>query len=149
MIALSRVELAHKAVFIAPPLSAATWPGTFARAMGLPNKLTRRFHERIEARLAMPPEALDARLLSPRGPLDLLVMHDADDAEVPLDDGRAVARAWNAARFVETHGLGHRRILRSRDTAREVVRFLTGYELESGLEGLERELFYRDLRRVA
>jgi predicted alpha/beta hydrolase family esterase len=149
MIALSRAPLAKRAAFVAPPLTAARWSSTYARTIGLPREAARRFHDKVEARLAMPSEALDARLLGPREPLDLLVVHDADDHEVRIDDGRAVARAWHARRVVETRGLGHRRILRNPEASREIVRFLTGFEMDSGLAGLERELYFRDTRWVA
>lgn len=46
--------------------------------------------------------------LGPRG----LVVHDADDPDVPIDDGRHIADHWPGASFVATEGLGHRRILR-------------------------------------
>ncbi|HSJ46115.1 MAG TPA: alpha/beta fold hydrolase [Euzebyales bacterium] len=46
--------------------------------------------------------------LAPTG----LIVHDADDADVPIADGRDIADRWPGAAFVATHGLGHRRILR-------------------------------------
>jgi len=41
-----------------------------------------------------------------------LVIHDRDDDEVPLADGRAIAAGWPQARLEVTVGLGHRRVLR-------------------------------------
>jgi pimeloyl-ACP methyl ester carboxylesterase len=41
-----------------------------------------------------------------------LVVHDADDEDVPIGDGRHIADHWPGAAFVATEGLGHRRILR-------------------------------------
>lgn len=41
-----------------------------------------------------------------------LVVHDTDDADVSVEDGRAIAGRWREARFVATEGLGHRLILR-------------------------------------
>jgi pimeloyl-ACP methyl ester carboxylesterase len=41
-----------------------------------------------------------------------LVVHDHDDEEVPVTDGREIADGWSRARFVATDGLGHRRLLR-------------------------------------
>lgn len=46
--------------------------------------------------------------LAPAG----LVIHDADDEDVPVSDGEAIAGQWHDATFVRTDGLGHRRILR-------------------------------------
>jgi pimeloyl-ACP methyl ester carboxylesterase len=49
-----------------------------------------------------------------------LVIHDADDQDVPITDGRAIAERWPRAAFRMTSGLGHRRILRD-ETVRRVV----------------------------
>lgn len=43
-----------------------------------------------------------------------LVVHDADDEDVPITDGRHIADHWPNASFIATTGLGHRRILRDR-----------------------------------
>lgn len=59
--------------------------------------------------------------LSARG----LVVHDADDDEVPASDARAVADGWTGARLVTTEGLGHRRILRDEGVRRLVVEELS------------------------
>lgn len=54
--------------------------------------------------------------LSSRG----LVVHDTDDADITIDDGRHIAEHWTVASFVATHGLGHRRILRD-PTVRRLI----------------------------
>ncbi|MDP8931417.1 MAG: alpha/beta fold hydrolase [Actinomycetota bacterium] len=58
--------------------------------------------------------------LTPAG----VVIHDADDDEVPLDDGRHIAATWPGARLIETSGFGHRRILRDGTVRRLVVEAL-------------------------
>jgi pimeloyl-ACP methyl ester carboxylesterase len=58
--------------------------------------------------------------LAPRG----LVVHDADDADVPIADGRHIADHWPGAAFVATDGLGHRRILRDQHVRDLVVEAL-------------------------
>lgn len=54
---------------------------------------------------------------------DALVVHDAQDAQIPVEDARVVATALRG-KFVETEGLGHSRILIDRDVLRRVVRHL-------------------------
>jgi pimeloyl-ACP methyl ester carboxylesterase len=54
-----------------------------------------------------------------------LVVHDVDDADVPLDEGRAVARALPAGELHITRGLGHRRILKDPTVIARAVEFLT------------------------
>lgn len=150
MLASSRVSLAGRLVFLAPPLAAMPYAQGFARHIGLPADVKRRFLSRLDARLGMPGEAIDARVLAPRRRVDLLVLHDPADREVPFADGATVADAWHARHFVEVSGLGHRKILRDPKVVGQVVEFVTGREpRDRGLAGLERELFHRELRWVA
>ena len=55
-----------------------------------------------------------------------LVIHDHNDEVAPVTEGRAIAEAWGA-RFVETHGLGHK--LQSKSVAEIILGFL---RLENG-----------------
>lgn len=150
MVALSRERLAPRLVMVAPPLAPGRYVAGFARRVALPEGAARRFVQRLEARTGMPARALDARSLAPRGDVAVMVVHDRDDREVPLAEGRAVADAWRAERFVETQSLGHRRVLRDPEVALAVARFVAGDAADrAGLRGIDRELFQRDLRRVA
>jgi alpha-beta hydrolase superfamily lysophospholipase len=49
------------------------------------------------------------------------VLHDRHDEVAPVEEGRAVARAWNA-RYLETEGLGHR--MQDKSVIQAVVEFL-------------------------
>ena len=40
------------------------------------------------------------------------MIHDRDDREVGFEHGERLASAWPNAQLLETHGLGHRRVLR-------------------------------------
>lgn len=53
-----------------------------------------------------------------------LLIHDSNDADIPWQEGQAVAQAWNNASFVKTSGLGHRRILRDAGVIETTVRFI-------------------------
>ena len=53
-----------------------------------------------------------------------LMFHDAADNVTPVDDSRAIARAWKSAQFIETTGLGHRGALQSGEVHAQVVNFL-------------------------
>jgi len=53
-----------------------------------------------------------------------LMFHDRSDDVTPVEDSRAIARAWLTARYIETDGLGHRGYLRSRKIHEQVVGFL-------------------------
>ena len=62
--------------------------------------------------------------LAPRIDIPVLMFHDTVDNVTPVDDSRAIARAWSRARLVETSGLGHRGALQSGSIHEQVVRFL-------------------------
>ena len=55
---------------------------------------------------------------------DTLVIHDVDDREVPFSDFKDLQNTWTRARFVATHGLGHRRILRDMTVGHQIADFL-------------------------
>jgi pimeloyl-ACP methyl ester carboxylesterase len=57
-----------------------------------------------------------------------LLMHDPGDLEMPYDHSAAIAAAWPRALLLPTPGVGHRRILRSREI---IARTLEHLERES------------------
>ncbi|HEY5801053.1 MAG TPA: alpha/beta hydrolase [Burkholderiaceae bacterium] len=56
--------------------------------------------------------------------LDLLVIHDQDDKEIPVAHGHAVAEARPGTRFIETSGLGHHLVVRNAAVIKHVVDFV-------------------------
>lgn len=53
-----------------------------------------------------------------------LMYHDAEDNVTPVDDSRAIAKAWRSATYIETAGLGHRGALQSKEIHEQVIEFL-------------------------
>jgi pimeloyl-ACP methyl ester carboxylesterase len=92
--------------------------------LGLPERVRAAMQWRLEQKIGRKwqefelPGALEQ--LQPKA----LVIHDEHDAEVRIEDGLAVARAWPDARFKRTQGLGHSRILRDREVITAAVDFL-------------------------
>ncbi len=124
-------------VFIAPPADLGGFGDVFASVLGLTPDVRRRLQARIEGRLgvtweAIAPERL-ARQLVPR---PTLVLHDALDREVALEQGQALASALAGSEIVVTSGLGHNRILRDADVLRRALEFLE----RDGSGGLGRRL---------
>jgi pimeloyl-ACP methyl ester carboxylesterase len=56
----------------------------------------------------------------------VLVVHDADDREVPVADAEAIHAAWPGTRLHVTRGLGHRRVLSDPAAVAVMVEHLTG-----------------------
>jgi hypothetical protein len=82
--------------------------------------------ERIEKVAGRPVEALSTRAFVEASKLPAMVIHDKNDREVPVNEGCAIAASSPSTRFVETTGLGHRRILLSSFVADAVADFLKG-----------------------
>ncbi|HEX7527755.1 MAG TPA: alpha/beta hydrolase, partial [Thermoanaerobaculia bacterium] len=94
-------------------------------------------------------EANVARAASSLEHIPALVVHDRDDAEVPIADAEEIVRSWPGARLHATSGLGHRRVLREPSVVTTVGRFLTegtGQEFHSEAENLEAGLWDRSTR---
>ena len=58
--------------------------------------------------------------------IPVMMFHDVADNVTPIDDSRAIAKAWKNVRFVETDGMGHRGALQSKEIHEQVVSFLKG-----------------------
>jgi pimeloyl-ACP methyl ester carboxylesterase len=54
----------------------------------------------------------------------LLVVHDHDDPQVSWEEGRRLASTWQGARFQETRGLGHNRLLKDPEVIHLSVDFI-------------------------
>jgi len=113
-----------RAVLIAAPTSLQRYSELFARSIGLSEPVRAAMQQRFEALLGRPwkdfelPDAV-ARVRSPA-----LVIHDRDDTEVHPRAGLKLARAWPGARYLATHGLGHRGVLRDAGVVQDVVDFI-------------------------
>lgn len=62
--------------------------------------------------------------LVPKINIPALMFHDAADNVTPIEDSRAIAKAWKSAQLIETDGLGHRGALQSKEIHEQVVKFL-------------------------
>ncbi|MGK2871090.1 MAG: alpha/beta fold hydrolase [Alphaproteobacteria bacterium] len=65
-------------------------------------------------------DALRAGMIHPA-----LILHDPDDLEMPVDESRALARAWPGSALSLAPGLGHHRIVRSPSVIKLAVDFIT------------------------
>jgi pimeloyl-ACP methyl ester carboxylesterase len=132
---------------IAAPTSPASFATHFARRLALGEDVKREMIARLEARYDVAFSEIDARIDAARLRAPLLVVHDAEDPVVDLDNGRVLARTARNGTLVETVGLGHRAILRAPRVVETVTRFVAeGVAPRTFTETLEGELFVRDTR---
>jgi pimeloyl-ACP methyl ester carboxylesterase len=125
VIALSEGLPVEAAALLAPPCRLEPFAETFARTLGLSRDTEILFRARIEERLGADVwRRFSLDQLAPRLRLPALILHDREDAEIPIDEARRLAAAWPGARLEETDGLGHRRILRDAGVIEAVTAFL-------------------------
>jgi pimeloyl-ACP methyl ester carboxylesterase len=150
----------RRLAFLGPAAAPPAWARAFAERLGVPEPVIERLRARSERRLRLRWDELDVTRLAAGRDEPLLVVHDRQDREVDVNDGRAIAAAWKGARLVETTGLGHNRVLRDAAVVDEVVRFVAdgaparcacGAGSADDCEAcrIERDLFDRDARFAA
>lgn len=121
---LKKTGRTDRVVLIAPPNSVQRYSRRFARHLGLSERVRQEMQKGIEQRLETPWSDFELPGAVAGIEAPALVIHDTDDREVPAASGLSVARAWQDARWVETQGLGHRRILRDATVVRDAIDFL-------------------------
>lgn len=122
--ALSDGLSASRLALLAPLASPAHYADRLVRMLGGGERIRRRLVVRSERR-AGPLHHLDLPLLGRAVAMPpTLVVHDRDDASIPVSDGAAIAAAWPSATLRVTAGLGHRRLLTDPRVVAEVVGFV-------------------------
>jgi predicted alpha/beta hydrolase family esterase len=124
VLALRRGLALDAAVLVGTPRTPRWFFDPFCAALGLEPAVRDGARRRIERRVGVAMDELDAPRLAPAFPTPTLVVHDRGDAEVPFEAAVAIAEAWQGARLLATSGLGHRRVLRDPGVAAEVAAFL-------------------------
>lgn len=110
---------------ISPPTSLDWLIERFERILQIPAPTHRALVRHIEADFGSniwDTVALDkaARHLD----IPALIVHDDQDYDVTWEQGKILADNWPGAVFMKTTGLGHRRVLRDRDTIKAIVDFI-------------------------
>lgn len=124
--ALSQGLEAGRVVLLAAPADVRIFSDIFAETLAVPRRVQETMHRNLEARLRMTWQDLDIPTLVSRLGASALLIHDRDDAEVPIAHAERIVEAWRGARLVRTAGLGHRAIVRDPAVVRRAVEFLAG-----------------------
>jgi hypothetical protein len=164
VIALAGGLRVERAVFLAAPVDPGRWIDRFVRQVGMAEPSSPRVHDAVAERVGVAPGEIDPVALArdlgglearsraeagvgttPAPPagrggtppgIDLLLLHDKGDREVPVTAGIALAAAWPGAHLVCTSGLGHSRILRDASIGRAVAAFLQTGNLVQAVQPL-------------
>lgn len=109
--------------FIGAPTRPGDWAEQFAREIGLTDEAFRRMRRNAQERFCLGWNDADPIALAPQMRVPLLIVHDREDADVPIEHGQALAKVWPGAQLLTTTGLGHRRVLGDPDVIRNVTAF--------------------------
>ncbi|MBK6780774.1 MAG: alpha/beta fold hydrolase [Gemmatimonadetes bacterium] len=123
-VALARGLALQRAVLIAPFAAPPEFFDQFADHVALPPKARERLRTNLERRYKLKYGDLYVPHLVREFTVPALVIHDRDDLDIPLRDGKAVAEAWPGATFVRTEGLGHHAIMRDAGVMDRVTGFI-------------------------
>jgi pimeloyl-ACP methyl ester carboxylesterase len=116
-------------VLIAPMPSFDFALAEFARIVRLPEPVLERTARLIERRVGMLRPEGDLGRVEPTA-LTLLI-HDEKDGAIPVEKSRQLSASWSRARYLETHGLGHNRILADDGVIGGVRDFIRGLPLRA------------------
>ena len=122
--AATRGLAAERLALVSPWARPQIWVERYAAAFGLSRSMTTRLVHAVEAEAGAPLHAIGLSATAPAVANPTLLVHDRDDALVEVADARAAAAKLPSGTLVETHGLGHSRILRAREAVGPVVEFL-------------------------
>jgi pimeloyl-ACP methyl ester carboxylesterase len=114
----------ERLVFVAPPVDPETYTRRFGAVLGLDAHVVEGMKQRIERRFHRKWTDYSVENTALRMTAPLLVIHDTDDREIPVDGSRRIVESWPSSRLMVTSGLGHRRILRDELVTQTVSGFL-------------------------
>lgn len=98
----------------------------FCRTLGVDPRTRRVFQQKLENRYGTDiGKQVSAEENIADSDIPALIIHDSDDSEVPWQQGQRLADAWPNARFIQTRGLGHTRILRDKQTIQTTIDFIS------------------------
>ena len=115
---------ARRVVLIAPPADVRIFSDLFARSLAIPPSVQQTMHRNLERRLQIVWDDLHIPTVVRELPAAALVIHDRDDADVPIAHGEEIVGAWTGSRLERTSGLGHRALLRDPAVIARSVEFL-------------------------
>ncbi|WP_460536449.1 alpha/beta hydrolase [Chitinimonas naiadis] len=111
---------------LAPASDVASYARQVGKVLSLDGEQLQALRQRMETRLGVGWDELNAVKRSAELAVPGLVIHDRDDKEVSSQSGAAIAAAWQGAQWHQSEGLGHRRLLRDPAVIARVQAFLAG-----------------------
>ncbi len=119
-------------VNIASPTIGDEIIGNYLRVIGGSDKTKNFFKNEILKRYGKPFEQFTGlyAIENMKQELNLLLVYDEDDKEVPVTHAHAMMERYPKAELMHTHGLGHNRILKDNKVIARVVTFISRHSSE-------------------
>ena len=120
---LAKSLIVPKLVLLASPLRLV---GICEKALGeisADENMRAEFYAALQTAAGLPAEYFDVETLNLQPGSDCLIIHDKDDASVPVDTAHELAQATNGTLKI-TEGLGHQGVLAAREVLRSAVGFV-------------------------
>ena len=115
----------QKIVLISGPSSIENALRRFAGFIGLNKKGVNRFVQFVSNFVGGTLEELDSALLLKKSNISALLIHDEQDLEVPASESKRLAQSLKNSELYLSHGLGHRKILKSEAVLQKITEFVT------------------------
>jgi len=115
---------ANRVVLIAPPNSPGEYTKSFAAYLGVSDKTRLAMEKRLERRYHIAWQDLQIVKFAKQMTTKSLIIHDQNDREVPLESSRRIAEEWQGSELLETHDLGHTRLLSDPRVVHRSVSFI-------------------------
>lgn len=110
-----------KQVLVAPPGRISAMVDIFCSVIGFNKKVHTQIVKNLKAKFGDDFDLFSAPELAPNNKIPTLVFHDVHDRDTPIELGREVGEKMAHGTYVETSGLGHRRILRDKKVLEQIA----------------------------
>ncbi len=121
--ALSRNIWFEKLVTIGSPANIKGVVGDFTEKLDLDDKVRDYILKYIENRYQLSTDQASSdhlcQIFRPEG----LIVHDLHDQDVGVENARLMHKKWRGSKYLETEGLGHRRVLRDQGVLESIYDF--------------------------
>ena len=111
-------------ILIAPPGRISAMVTIFCEVIGFNQKVRVQIVQNLQAKFGEDFDSFSAPELAPSNKIPTLVFHDLNDNDTPIELGREVGMNMNNGKYIETKGLGHRRILRDKDVMQTISNWI-------------------------
>ena len=132
IIAMRRGLAVNRLVFVGPAAWTDTTVSDWGSKYGVTADVVGRVRQASEARYGIRWNDLLGRNLGRGLSQPLLILHDDNDREIPMEAVLALRDSWTGAEMVTTQGFGHNRILRAAPVVDRAVAFVSHGRLLEG-----------------